>query len=485
MPQYQVIIGLETHIQLNTVTKLFCSCKNEYAPHQPNANICEFCTGQPGALPVLNRAAVEKAIQLGVALSATIPEITHWDRKNYFYPDLPSGYQISQYDEPIVQGGTISFYIENKENGVFEPSQVQITRAHLECDAAKLIHAGGKTMVDFNRSGCPLIEIVTEPVIYSKEQAMAYVNEMQLLVRTLGISDADMEKGQMRFDCNISLQNEQEQIQNKLPGYRSEIKNINSVRALGRAIEYEMSRQKELLDTGILPDQETRGWDDDKGVSTSQRSKEDAMDYRYFPDPDVLPLSIARSDIPDLTTLNELPSTRRERYLSAGLPMQIANIFVEKPEVGSLFDAANSHAAQSLTKTIAHIISGNILSLHESHPDTSFASLITPQDIATLAQLFQAEKINNKGLATALEQLAQNQNMSVDEILEKNSLLQLNDDTVLQAFVDAVIASNPIQVEQYRAGKDQVIGFLVGQCMKESHGKGNPQKFGDLLKSSL
>ena len=485
MPQYRVVIGLETHIQLNTTTKLFCSCKNEYTPTNPNSNICEFCTGQPGALPLLNQAAVQKAIILGVALGSTIPQVTRWDRKNYFYPDLPSGYQISQYDHPIVQGGAIEFYIENRENGSFEPSSVQITRAHLESDAAKLIHAGGKTMVDFNRSGCPLIEIVTEPVIHTKEQAMAYVSEMQLLVRTLNISDADMEKGQMRFDCNISLQNEDEQASNILPKYRSEIKNINSVRALGRAIEYEMIRQKELLDTGILPDQETRGWDDDKGISTSQRSKEDAMDYRYFPEPDILPLVITQADIKNLSAIPTLPSKRRQSYLDKGLSMQTANIFVERNEVGTVFDEAATGKKGDTIKTIANIVSGNLLSLHEQYPEKPFGKLVKVSDIAALAELFEQDKINNKALTTALEQLSQNPDSSLETILQQHSLLQVNDDTVLQAFVDAVISSNPEPVAEFRAGKEQVIGFLVGLCMKESHGKGNPQKFGELLKQTL
>ncbi|GAB4145276.1 MAG: hypothetical protein OHK0017_04700 [Patescibacteria group bacterium] len=336
------VIGLEIHVQLNTKTKLFCHCLNEYAPDFPNKNICPFCTGQPGALPLLNKAAVQKAIAFGIAVGGNVPDKTRWDRKNYFYPDLPTGYQISQYDNPIVEGGKIQFFVENKSTGEFTPYSVNLTRAHLEADAAKLLHAGGKTMVDFNRAACPLIEVVTEPEMHSSAEAMAFVGELQLLVRRLGISDADMEKGQMRFDCNISLQNEEEHAAGKLPKYRTETKNINSIRALGRAIEYEIKRQAELLEEGTVPKQETRGWKDDLNRSESQRSKEDAMDYRYFPEPDLQILEIKPEDRPSLTDLPELPQAQRQRYLDLGINLQIANTFVTQPEVGNYFDAVIS-----------------------------------------------------------------------------------------------------------------------------------------------
>ncbi|NJK70771.1 MAG: hypothetical protein HC932_00665 [Thermales bacterium] len=273
-----------------------------------------------------------------MAVGATIPEKTRWDRKNYFYPDLPAGYQISQYDNPIVEGGLIEFFVEDKDNGTFEAGSVELTRAHLEADAAKLQHVGSKTYVDFNRSAAPLIEIVTEPVLHSSAQAMAFVNELQLLVRRLGISDADMEKGQMRFDCNLSLQNEDQQKNDELPPYRTETKNINSVRSLGRAIEYEIKRQGKMLDEGETPKQETRGWKDDQNKSESQRSKEDAMDYRYFPEPDLKILEISREEIPQLNNLPELPSTQRKRYLELGLSQQIVNTFVVQDELSSFFD---------------------------------------------------------------------------------------------------------------------------------------------------
>ena len=335
---YHTIIGLEIHVQLNTKTKLFCSCLNEYSPDQPNKNICPFCTGQPGALPQLNQVAIKKAIQFGLAVNATIPETTRWDRKNYFYPDLPAGYQISQYINPVVEGGSIGFLIEDKNSGQFTQSTVELTRAHLEADAGKMIHTGTKSFVDFNRSACPLIEIVTEPVLRSSEQAMAFISELQLLVRRLGISDGDLDKGQMRFDCNLSLQTDEEFNNNQLPNYRTETKNINSIRALGRAIEYEIKRQKEMLEDGITPVQETRGWKDDLNKSTSQRTKEDAMDYRYFPEPDLPMVRITQADKDDLVITTELPNAQRQRYMDLGLNVQQANTFVNNDSAGKLLD---------------------------------------------------------------------------------------------------------------------------------------------------
>lgn len=337
--KYSVVIGLEIHVQLNTVTKLFCSCLNQYLPDSPNENICPFCTGQPGALPLLNKAGVEKAIRFGVAVGAKIPSKTRWDRKNYFYPDNPNGYQISQYDNPITEGGSLDFYFEEKDGGGFNKSTVQLERAHLEADAAKMQHKNGRSLIDFNRCGAPLIEIVTKPCITSSKQAMAFVSELQLLVRTIGISEADMDKGMMRFDCNLSLQNEDQHKNNTLPPYRVETKNINSIRSLGRVIEYEIKRQQELLEKGITPDQETRGWRDDMGKSITQRSKEDAHDYRYFPEPDLKVLEINTSDIPPLSSLPVLPNIKRENYINIhGLSYQNATTFVTQPELGSFFD---------------------------------------------------------------------------------------------------------------------------------------------------
>jgi len=480
------VIGMEIHVQLNTKTKLFCRCKNTYSPDSPNTNICPFCTGQPGALPVLNKQAVLKAINFGVAIKANIPEYTRFDRKNYFYVDLPAGYQISQYDNPIVEGGELEFYIENKDTGNFEKTKVGITRAHLEADAGKLIHTKGHTFVDFNRSGSPLIEIVSEPVVTSSSQAMGYVSEMQLLVRTLGISDADMEKGQMRFDSNLSLRTQQELDEGKLPKYKVEIKNINSVRALGRAIEYEIKRQTEILEAGELPKQETRGWKDDLNLSKSQRSKEDAQDYRYFPEPDLRLIHIDPKYIPDRSELPELPEDRRNRFLNMGLNLQTANTFTTQPKIGDLFDLVNKEYKPNsdLLKTIASILTVQVIG-SAVKAGIEPAEFILPANLYSLAQNFYTDKINNKGVTKILEETIVDKYQTVDDIIEKFGLKQVSDDTALQAFVDLVLDSNPETVAQYNQGKIQVIGFLVGKCMNESKGKGNPKKFKELLEKTL
>lgn len=481
------VIGLETHIQLNTTTKLMCACLNEYNPDFPNQNICEFCTGQPGALPQLNQEAIRKAIRLGVALGSLIPEITSFDRKNYFYPDLPAGYQISQFAHPVIEKGELDFVIESKENGTLEASKVSITRAHLETDAAKLIHAGGKTMVDFNRSGAPLIEIVTDPVIHSAEQAMAYVSELQLLVRKLNVSYADMEKGQMRFDINISLQNESEQQSDTLPPYRIEVKNVNSIRSLGRAIAYEIERQKKLLESGTVPAQETRGWDDDAGTTSIQRSKEDAMDYRYFPEPDLLPIKIDISDIPLLEELPELPGMQRERYQSQGLTLQTALVLTNSQEMGQLYDQVNSFQVKpdaEVSRTLANIITV-VLPPKAEEKKLDLLSLVRAKNILSLAEMFSSKQINNQGMGKALDIVIETPEANIEDIVATHNLMQVNDDSILLAFVESVLAGHPGPVEEYKGGKEAVIGFLVGQCMKESKGVGNPQKFRELLVEKL
>lgn len=488
---YTPVIGIEIHVQLNTKTKLFCSCLNEYIPDEPNKNICVFCTGQPGALPVLNKVAVQKAIKFGVALGSNIPEKTRWDRKNYFYPDSPAGYQISQYDNPIVEGGSISFFVEETEGGNIVEKTINLTRAHLEGDAGKLLHVGDKSYADYNRSGCPLIEIVSEPEIQNSQQAMAFVAEMQMLVRYLGISDADLEKGQMRFDCNISLQNEEQKQANKLPDYKVEVKNINSIRSIGRAVEFEIIRQTKLLENGEIPAQETRGWRDDENKSVSQRSKEQAHDYRYFPEPDLQILVIQKEDIPTKESLGILPMEKRKIYLEKGLHLQIANTFLTQPIVGNLFEdiiefstASKAEITDSFYKTAAIFVSGNLLGF-AIKTDTEIAKVLTLKQLFDVITLLDSKKLNNLSLQKILELLNSNVELDAQEIAQENGLIQVSDDTALQAFVDLVIANNPSVVEQYKSGKIQVIGFLIGACMKESKGRGNPEKFKSLLEGRL
>jgi aspartyl-tRNA(Asn)/glutamyl-tRNA(Gln) amidotransferase subunit B len=474
------IIGLEIHVQLNTKTKLMCHCLNEYAPDKPNKNICPFCTGQPGALPVINQGAVRKAILFGQAIGATIPEKTRWDRKNYFYPDLPTGYQISQYDNPIVEGGEISFFIEDKNTGQFVESSVLMTRAHLECDAAKLIHIGGKTMVDFNRSGAPLVEIVTEPVITSSAQAMAFVNELQNIVRMLGISDADMDKGMMRFDCNLSLRTQEEFDNGKLPNYRTETKNINSIRSLGRAIEYEIIRQTKLLEEGIRPDQETRGWKDDQNKSVSQRSKEDAMDYRYFPEPDLQILVITEADKLPTDKIPQLPHTLRKSLIAKGLTTQVANTILDNSEINTVFKKLDNG---TITKTLANILTGPLMA-KSKFVDKPITDILTSSQIGELVTLVNADKINNQNIIKVID-LVTTSNDKIEEVASANNLIIVSDTGLLTSIVDTVIATNPTIAQEFKEGKDQVIGFLIGQCMKEAKGQGNPKLFTDIIKTKL
>ena len=474
------IIGLEIHVQLNTKTKLMCHCLNEYAPDKPNKNICPFCTGQPGALPVINQGAVRKAILFGQAIGASIPGKTRWDRKNYFYPDLPTGYQISQYDNPIVEGGEISFFIEDKNTGKFEESKVQMTRAHLECDAAKLLHIGGKTMVDFNRSGAPLVEIVTEPVITSSAQAMAFVNELQNIVRILGISDGDMEKGMMRFDCNLSLRTQAEYDNGKLPNYRTETKNINSIRSLGRAIEYEIIRQTKLLEEGIRPDQETRGWKDDQNKSVSQRSKEDAMDYRYFPEPDLQILVITDEDKLPKDKIPKLPHQLRKELITKGLTTQIANTILDNQEINSVFTKLDNGTN---TKNLANILTGPILSKSkfESKPITS---ILTTDQIEELVSLVSNDKINNQNIIKVID-LVTDKADKIEDLATKNNFIIVSDTALLTSILDSVIEANPDKVKEFKEGKVQLMGFLIGACMKEAKGQGNPKLFTELIKTKL
>jgi aspartyl-tRNA(Asn)/glutamyl-tRNA(Gln) amidotransferase subunit B len=474
------IIGLEIHVQLNTKTKLMCHCLNEYAPDQPNKNICPFCTGQPGALPVINQGAVRKAILFGQAIGATIPEKTRWDRKNYFYPDLPTGYQISQYDNPIVEGGSISFFIEDKNTGQFVESSVLMTRAHLECDAAKLIHIGGKTMVDFNRSGAPLVEIVTEPVITSSAQAMAFVNELQNIVRMLGISDADMDKGMMRFDCNLSLRTQEEFDNGKLPKYRTETKNINSIRSLGRAIEYEIIRQTKLLEEGIRPDQETRGWKDDQNKSVSQRSKEDAMDYRYFPEPDLQILVITDADKLPKDKIPQLPHALRKSLIAKGLTTQVANTILDNSEINTVFKELDNG---TITKTLANILTGPLMA-KSKFVDKPITDILTITQIGELVTLVNADKINNQNIIKVID-LVTTSNDKIEEVASENNLIIVSDTGLLTSIVDTVIAANPTIAQEFKDGKIQVVGFLIGQCMKEAKGQGNPKLFTDIIKTKL
>ncbi|MGH2465853.1 MAG: Asp-tRNA(Asn)/Glu-tRNA(Gln) amidotransferase subunit GatB, partial [Candidatus Limnocylindrales bacterium] len=386
LERYEAVIGIEIHCQLRTASKMFCSCSTAYDGAPPNSHTCPVCLGLPGALPTINRAAVEGVIATGIAIGATTPAATRWDRKNYFYPDLPKGYQISQYDLPLAAHGRLA--IETSAG----PFEVGIQRAHLEEDTAKLIHATGAdgsrvSLIDFNRSGAPLMEIVTEPTIRTAEQARRYAEELQLLLRTIGVSDADMERGQMRVEANVSLRPRGTE-----PfGTRVEVKNMNSFRSVERAIAFEIERQAIALDAGEILTQDTRGWDDNRGVTYVMRSKEDSHDYRYFPEPDLPPLRVAPEWIEAVrAALPELPAARRSRYVDAlGLSAYDAGVIAGQPDLSTAFEAIRAAAPGLAAKVVANFVTGDYgRALKESAERTS-AGLVGRTNPAELGDLLE------------------------------------------------------------------------------------------------
>ena len=467
MERYEAVIGIEVHCQLRTASKMFCGCSTAYDGAAPNTHTCPVCLALPGTLPVINRRAVEFVISTGLAIDATIPGRTQWERKNYFYPDLPKGYQISQYAIPLAAAGRL--VIETSAG----PFTVPITRAHLEEDTAKLVHgdaagaAGPRTtLVDFNRAGTPLMEIVTEPDIRTAEQARRYAEELQLLLRAIGASHADMERGQMRVEANVSLRPRGTQ-----PfGTRVEVKNMNSFRAVERAIDFEIERQAAALDAGEPLVMETRGWDDARQATYRMRAKETSDDYRYFPDPDLPPLRVDASWIDGVrASLPELPAARRARYVGLGLGAYDASVIVADPAMTTAFEAVSA-ADTAPAKEIANFVTGaharaaKVNGLNES--GTAGAS--TPAGIATLLSAIASGQVSRPTGRDLLDRhLADG--TAADELLASAGPGPISDDASLLALVDAVIAANPGAVADHRAGK-AVAGFFVGQVMKATGG---------------
>ncbi len=452
-------IGIETHVQLKTKSKLFCSCDNDARGKDPNTTVCPVCMGFPGTLPVLNKRAVELAIKAGIALNAKIAEFTKFDRKNYFYPDLPKGYQISQYDQPIVVGG----YVEVPAQG--ELVKVHLTRAHLEEDAGKLTHPAGAdySLLDLNRAGTPLLEIVSEPDIHSAAAARAYVQELNAIVRYADVSDADMYHGHMRFDVNVSLAPEGEL------GTRAEVKNLNSFRSVERAAEFEIERQTKVLASGKKIVQETRGWDEDKGQTYSLRSKEEAHDYRYFPEPDLPPLIIKPDMIAEIKkAMPKLPHEVRAQLVADGVDAKTAEAVVIDPAKGGMYMEAAGKG--KVAKRIA-----NLLTATENVPELN--QLIETHD------LVEAGKLSFTAAKQVMTELKPGE--SAETVAQKLHLIQVSDQGEIEKIVDAVIAANSKSVEDYRAGKTQALGFLVGQVMKESKGQANPGIATDILRKKL
>jgi aspartyl-tRNA(Asn)/glutamyl-tRNA(Gln) amidotransferase subunit B len=466
LERYEPVIGIEVHCQLRTASKMFCGCSNTYADAPPNTHTCPVCLGLPGTLPVINKRAVEHVLATGVAIGAETPAATRWDRKNYFYPDLPKGYQISQYDLPLAAHGRLT--IQTSEGEV----TIGITRAHLEEDTAKLVHgtdAAGRrvSLIDFNRSGAPLMEIVTDPDVRSAEQARRYAEELQALLRAIGASDADMERGQMRVEANVSLRPRG----TEAFGTRVEVKNMNSFRAVERAIAFEIERQAAALDAGETLTQDTRGWNEDRGITYVMRSKEDSHDYRYFPEPDLPPLRVDAAWLAAIRdALPELPAARRGRYeAELGLSAYDAGVIVGEPRATELFEGARAAAPDADPKALANWVTGAYLGLLKTDPEA--ATRVEAGELADLVRRVGAGELSGTNAKEVFAAHAAD-GASVAAIVEARGFRQISDTSALGPVIDEVIAANPKAVEDYRAGKP-VLGFFVGQVMKATRGQAN------------
>ena len=479
---YIPTIGLEIHAELKTKSKMFCSCKNDSSEQHPNVNVCPICLAHPGTLPVANEDAINKVMRVGLALGCTIPERSKFDRKNYFYPDLPKGYQISQYDMPLCMGGVLK--VGDRD--------IRITRVHLEEDTGRLVHPAGAnySLVDFNRAGVPLMELVTEPDITSNQEASAFAQELQLILRYLGASDADMERGQMRVEANISIRPEG---QEKL-GTKVEVKNLNSFRAVELAIKYEIQRQTEALNGRQNVVQETRGWDDAKGITYSQREKESAHDYRYFPEPDLPPFRFSKEMITSLRAqLPELPQKKRGRLLEEyGLSGKETEVFIQNKDLGEYFEKVISELGpklseerlKKLTKLSVNYMLSDLLGLLEGASVEGEDFLITPENFAELILLIEEGKISSAIAKQVLKEMfAKGKDPS--QIIEDQSLSQIVDTASIENIAKDIIAKNPKAVEDFKKGKENALQFLVGQMMAASKGTVNPETAHKILQQTI
>ena len=530
--KYEPVIGLEIHTELKTKTKMFCASKNDPDERHPNVNICPICTGQPGTLPVINKEAVNHVIKVGLALESKIAEITKWDRKNYFYPDLPKGYQISQYDEPICLGGKLKIPNSDRE--------IRITRVHLEEDTGRLIHFGhiGHSLVDFNRAGVPLMELVTEPDFHSGEEASAFAQELQLILRYLGVSDANMEKGQLRVEANISIRPPSSppalklrragklQAPSSILGTKVEIKNLNSFKAVRDAIDYEIKRQSELLDGGKKIIQETRGWNEEKGPARnathsvaggqtfSQRIKEESHDYRYFPEPDLPPLRIDLNAVEEIkAAMPELPSQKRTRFKNNyRLPDGQTNILVNNEKLANYFENVVSefmnwdkegldkdsllaqgldskpHILEKEKQLLINLAANYILSDLLGFLNEASAKIndirIDAENFAEWCGLLHRNIINSRAGKDVLKEMwATGKDPS--QVIREKDLVQVEDLGEIERVAEKIISENKTAVLDYKKGKSASLQFLVGQMMKETRGRANPETVSDILKKLL
>lgn len=499
--KYEAVIGLEIHAELNTRTKMFCASLNDPDEIHPNVNVCPICMGHPGTLPVPNQEAIEKTIKVGLALNGEVSTFSQFDRKNYFYPDLPKGYQVSQYAHPLVSGGYLEIDVAtpnlNQETTV---KRVRIRRIHLEEDTGRLLHDDKtkSTLIDFNRAGVPLLELVTEPDMSSGGEVKKFGEELQRLLRYLDASEVEMEKGEMRVEVNISLSNPSRITDSeKSLGTKVEIKNINSFKFAADAVDFEVKRQSELLDGGMKIKQETRGWDEKKGTSFAQRLKEESQDYRYFPEPDIPPLSITPSQIEELKrSLPELPAAKLTRFRDEfGISASIAEAIVQDKRTAAFFEAVASElenrikeeggttaerrplqlAANYLTTDLAKLLSDSGTPIHET--------LITPENFAELVTYIYEAKISSRVAKEVLKEMFAS-GVDPSNIIGERKLWQISESSGIAEAVEKVLKADPKAAEDYKSGKTQVLQFLVGQVMKETEGA-NPEAVRMLLKEKL
>ncbi len=468
--ELEMVIGLEVHAQLSTKSKMFCGCDNDAFGAKPNTRVCPVCMGFPGMLPVLNGEALKKGVLAAAALGCKIQKFSKFDRKNYFYPDLPTGFQISQFDEPISKNGSVEIFLDGKK------LKIGITRVHLENDAGKLSHEKGATLVDFNRAGTPLVEIVSEPDLRSPEESQIFAKEVQKILRFVSASDADMEKGMMRFDASISLR----PYGDKKLYSRTEIKNLNSFSSLQKALKYEFKRQKKLWEEGEAPEHDTTaGWLDDQEKTVILRDKESANDYRYFPEPDIPPLVFTDEEIEEVEKLvPELPLAKFNRYQKKfGLNENDALKLAESRELTDFFEKTVELAGNA-NKSANLILSVILADSQWRH------SKITPENIAEILSLLEKGKISNSA-AKEIVAMAMKKESPVNDLMQEMGLEQKSNSDDLEKWADEVIAENPKTVQDFKNGKDKVIQFLMGQVMKKSTGAANPPKVLGILKKKL
>jgi aspartyl-tRNA(Asn)/glutamyl-tRNA(Gln) amidotransferase subunit B len=462
---YKMTIGLEIHAELKTNSKMFCGCKNDPDEERPNVHVCPVCMGNPGTLPVINKEAVKKVLLVGAVVGSKLADFTEFDRKNYFYPDIPKGYQISQYKYPLIEGGSIK--------------GIELTRIHLEEDTARSSHdKPGVSLVDFNRAGVPLMELVTEPVIHSAEEAMSFAKELQLILQYLNVSEANMEKGEMRVEVNISISKDENF------GTKVEVKNINSFKAAGRAIEYEFERHKAILERGEKVVQETRGWDENKNQSFSQRSKENAKDYRYFPDPDLPKLLLSEIKEFDLESLKKslpiLPQEKRDLYVGWGIKSDDAEFFVNNKEFRNFFEMV---VASGLDKEAILLASNYLvsdLSGLSKNSDSQGLGKVDKENFSKLISMIKSGLLSSRGAKDILKIIFE-QGGDPEVIAKEKKLIQISDPEEIKKLAKQILEENPDSVEGYKNGKDSMLQFFVGQGMKKTGGAVNPEKFKEAI----